>query len=52
MEEQMIFGALQTLNEEAYEDVLEEQSKNQRAVNLYHDEGWFFERERKLDFHG
>ncbi|XP_066960027.1 kinase D-interacting substrate of 220 kDa B isoform X4 [Macrobrachium rosenbergii] len=27
MEEQMIFGALQTLNEEAFEDVIEEQEK-------------------------
>ena len=31
MEEQLIFGALQTLNEEACEDVLEEQEKRGEA---------------------
>ncbi|XP_069989287.1 kinase D-interacting substrate of 220 kDa B isoform X3 [Penaeus vannamei] len=36
MEEQMIFGALQTLNEEACEDVLEEQEKADLAPTASH----------------
>lgn len=36
MEEQMIFGALQTLNEEACEDVLEEQEKADLAPAASH----------------
>ncbi|KAL7648710.1 UNVERIFIED_CONTAM: hypothetical protein RMT77_000617 [Armadillidium vulgare] len=52
LEEQMIFGALQTLNEEAYEDVVEEQMKLERRKSCQTldpggDDDWNMNRTRK-----